>query len=172
MRRYKSEPLDADLFLTFLRSCNHLTRLEIYYTDLNTYFYSELVQVPSLATLHSFILFEIPDLFRNQFSFDSLLKPFRFLQYFCTNMISKPEVITFCHLMQPAVSFRFEFPVQADGESVEWDLYEVRRTIHNIYMLTVGRGFKEHDENFRFVDRRTLNSLSALQFLLIQPPSN
>ena len=107
-RSHPNLEIDAQQFLKFLRHCSAMTELELQHTRLGANFYSELIQVPFSAELHSLIINENEE-FDQVLDLESLGSKFNRIQKFSSNIATRATMLQLVRTMRTGADFEFYF---------------------------------------------------------------
>lgn len=157
-------------FVAFLRACNRLTKLELFYSNHGIGFHFELAQLASLATLTTLVLFEMPEKFREHVSFTLFLNRFPLLRNFHTNLATKQEILTIIQMMPLNARFQFDF-ADRTAKSDYYSRCAIWRSSESVYEVIFGRGSIIEGFYRYFVEssRHFFTSLNTLLDWFVRP---
>lgn len=149
-----------DLF-SFLGLCTGLTELELRFAQVNSYYFSQMMELPSLAKLHSLTLLERPGELKQSIDFGTLSNRFTHLRNLHTNLATKQVMLELLEKMQIGSYYIFDFWVQ---DSTYHQCFVLRR--RDTYNLLVAT---QDDQPSKELHRKTFTSLPYLLKNLTEP---
>lgn len=105
-------PISSPKLLSVLGLCTGLTELELRFAHLLPYFYSQMVQLPSLTRLHSLVIFELPGEFKQPIDLVPIVKRFASLRNFRTNLATRLLMLQLLEQIKIGDHFIFDFWIQ------------------------------------------------------------
>lgn len=112
---------EPELFLSFLRSCNGLTRLRFGFVGFKSEFYDQIAELPSLTELRSLTLIEEADCYHERIRFDNLLQSFQHLDNLTTNLATRDVMFDLVSKMPAKARFDFGFWSESDYEMYRFE---------------------------------------------------